>query len=115
MARDWTPYKVWDETDWYAGEVQRCAVCERRFHSDEGRFPVGRPEVHHLVPKHKYRGKPAEAPTILVCHRCHRQLHRLYDNPTLKEEYSSVKKLKDDPEVKKFVNWLKKEKPGPKG
>lgn len=109
MAAEWTPYKVWDETDWFDGEVRRCVVCERRFYSDEGRFPVGRPEEHHLIPKHKYREKPAEADTIRVCHRCHRQIHRLYDNLTLKKDYDSVEKLKEDPEIKKFVRWIRKE------
>jgi predicted HNH restriction endonuclease len=86
-----------------------CAVCSREFYSATGRFLVGKPVVHHLIPKQKFRGKHNDAGIISICARCHRQLHKLYDNNTLKNRYSSIEEIKSDPEMKKFVKWVRKE------
>ena len=89
-----------------------CELCERAFHSLEGRFPVGKPTVHHLVPKQKYRGKWAEVKTIMICSRCHKQLHKLFDNVTLKTQFNDLELLKSNPEMMKFISWIRKEKRG---
>jgi len=73
---------------------------------------VGNPIIHHLIPKQKFRGKgkSTAAPTIMISSRCHKQLHRLYDNYTLKKKYSSLIEIKNDAEIQKFVHWLRKDK-----
>jgi hypothetical protein len=45
----------------------KCRICEREFYSSQGRSPVGRPVVHHLIPKQKYREKSRNAPIIHIC------------------------------------------------
>ena len=87
-----------------------CELCEREFYSNEGRFPVGKPTVHHLVPKQKYRGKWSEVETIMICSRCHKQLHKCYDNVALKTELNDIESLKASSEMQKFIAWLRKEK-----
>ena len=91
-------------------EQLKCELCGRTFFGNEGRFPVGKPVIHHLVPKQKFRGKSSEAQTITICSRCHKQLHRLYDNYMLKMKYCTLSQIKKDPELKKFITWLRKDK-----
>lgn len=88
--------------------MERCAICEREFYSDEGRFPVGKPVVHHLIPKQKYRGKKSELEGILICSKCHRQIHKLFDNAILKRNYYTLEKIKNYDEMKKFIKWIRK-------
>ncbi|MCK5559821.1 MAG: HNH endonuclease [Thermoplasmata archaeon] len=88
----------------------KCAICERTFFTTEGRFLVGKSVVHHLIPKQKFRGKHDEAGTITICARCHGQLHKLYDNITLKKRFININDIKSDPEMQKFVRWIRKEK-----
>lgn len=92
----------------YNDKNSTCEICERHFFSSEGRFLVGKPYVHHMIPKQKFRGKLSDAPTILICSRCHKQLHRLYDNSILKKKCSTLKEIKCDLEMQKFVYWLRK-------
>jgi len=87
----------------------RCEICEHGFFSKEGRFPVGKPVTHHLIPKQKFRGKSSDAQTIIICSRCHKQMHKLYDNYTLKRRLSAITELKNDPKMQKFVRWVRKE------
>ncbi|WP_455391957.1 hypothetical protein [[Eubacterium] cellulosolvens] len=90
-------------------ENQACVVCDREFYSAEGRFPVGKPVIHHLIPKQKFRGRRFEVTTITICSRCHKQLHKLYDNYELKKNYCTLAEIKNDPEMQKFVRWIRKD------
>lgn len=81
-----------------------CEICKRTFHSSEGRFPVGRPTKHHVIPKQKYRDKWQDADVILVCRSCHRQIHRFFSNNDLK--HMSVEELKTHPKVKHWIQWI---------
>ncbi len=49
---------------------------------------------------------------IHICQLCHRGLHKLYDEMTLAKEYFSLEKLLNDEDIKKHVNWVKKQKRG---
>ena len=88
----------------------KCGICGRHFYTKEGRFPVGGPIIHHLIPKQKYRGKKTDAEKILVCTYCHKQLHKLFSNVVLKREFDSLSKIKNSNKVKKFVKWIRKER-----
>ncbi|MGB6296405.1 MAG: HNH endonuclease [Rivularia sp. (in: cyanobacteria)] len=63
--------------------------------------------VHHLIPKHK-NGK--HGPRINICSACHKQVHRLYDNNRLAKELNTADLLKDEPQMQKFLKWVKKQK-----
>lgn len=75
-----------------------CELCEREM--DEL-------TVHHLIPKQK-NGR--HGPTIDICSACHRQIHTLYDNKRLARELNTLEKLKAEPQMEKFLSWVKKQK-----
>jgi hypothetical protein len=77
----------------------RCALCERE---------VSRLTLHHLVPREKdgHGGPRAE-----VCSACHRQVHALYDNGRLARELASVERLRDQPEMQRFLAWVRRQDP----
>ena len=87
----------------------KCEVCGRNFYTKEGRFSVGGPIIHHLIPKQKYKGKKTDAKKILVCMHCHKQLHKLFNNIVLKKEFDSLSKIKNSNKIKRFVKWIRKE------
>ncbi|HEY9742130.1 MAG TPA: HNH endonuclease [Coleofasciculaceae cyanobacterium] len=81
----------------------KCELCERE---------VYRLTVHHLIPKQKVKQKKANpGPTVNICSPCHRQIHNLFDNKRLAQELNSLEKLRSEPEMAKFLSWVKKQKP----
>ncbi|MGI8314480.1 HNH endonuclease [Halobacillus mangrovi] len=76
-----------------------CDLCERS--------PVTTTE-HHLIPR-QYGG--VEGPTVLLCSACHRQIHALFTNEELAAFYHTLERLKDHPDVRKYIKWVKKQDP----
>ncbi len=76
-----------------------CELCERE---------AARLTSHHLIPKHK-KGKNSNK--IQICSSCHRQLHQLFDNDYLARELNTKGKILRDPEMRKFLSWIKKQDP----
>lgn len=60
--------------------------------------------VHHLIPKEE-GGRYSN--TANLCIPCHKQIHFLYTNTELALLYSSVEALRNAPEMKKFLKWLR--------
>lgn len=87
----------------------KCELCERRFYSNEGRFPVGGPTKHHLTPKQKYRGKLKDAKYAFICEGCHKQINKVFTNNELKT-YNTIAKLKKHPKIISYIKWIRKEK-----
>jgi len=73
--------------------MSKCAICER---------DVSFITKHHLIPKQK-----GGRETINVCKPCQKQIHALFTNYILKIKYSSIEKIKNNPDMKKFINWIK--------
>ena len=65
--------------------------------------------VHHLIPR-EFGGGPED--TSKLCIPCHKQIHALYPNSELAIRLDTIEKLKDDPEIKKYLNWIKKQPAG---
>ncbi len=81
----------------------KCELCERE---------VERLTVHHLIPRQKVKQKKADpGPTANICSACHRQIHNLFDNKRLAQELNSLDALKTEPQMEKFLFWVKKQKP----
>lgn len=81
----------------------KCELCERE---------VTRLTAHHLTPKQAVKRKQADAgPTVDICSACHRQIHHLFDNKYLAKELNSVEALKNEPQMAKFLAWVRKQKP----
>lgn len=55
---------------------------------------------HHLVPKAK-RGKD----TVVVCNECHKQIHSLFTNKELANQYNTIELLKIHPAIKAWIGW----------
>ena len=81
-----------------------CELCERE---------VERLTVHHLIPRQKTKRKKEDpGPTVNICSPCHRQIHTLFDNTCLAKDLNSLEMLKQEPQMQKFLSWLKKQDPG---
>ena len=76
----------------------RCELCERE------PLAVTR---HHLVPLSQ-GGK--NGPIALLCAGCHRQLHTLFPNATLKT-MSNIETLRAHPDIQKYLAWVSKRPP----
>lgn len=72
-----------------------CPLCERE-------IPTAQRDAHHLIPKSK-GGHETQ-----YLHRiCHRQIHALFTEKELANEYNNVEQLLSHPEIAKFVDWIK--------
>ncbi len=58
---------------------------------------------HHLTPRQK-GGSHSEK--IDLCISCANHLHNLYSNSKLKREFNTLEKIINDPEMKKFGEWI---------
>jgi hypothetical protein len=71
--------------------------------------------LHHLVPRQQTKRKKLEiSPTVAICSACHRQIHALFDNKQLARELNTLEKLKNDPQLQKFIAWARKQTPNKK-
>ena len=85
--------------------VQPCELCGRSV-----------PEVteHHLIPKSthtrsvkaKYRGEE-KTRKAWFCIPCHNQIHWLFKNKAIQREMDTIDKIKANPEMAKFIEWIK--------
>ena len=81
----------------------QCELCEREMDALT---------VHHLIPRQKTKRKKTDpGPTINICSGCHKQIHTLFDNSRLAVELNSIEKLKHEPQMQKFLSWVRKQDP----
>jgi hypothetical protein len=81
----------------------KCELCQRE---------VERLTVHHLIPRQRVKQKKADpGPTVNICSPCHKQIHILFDNKRLARELNSLETLANEPQMQKFLSWVKKQKP----
>ncbi len=72
-----------------------CPICERV-------IPDSQKDAHHLVPKSK-GGKDTQ-----YLHRiCHKQIHALFTETELASQLNSAASLREHPEMRKFIDWVK--------
>lgn len=80
-----------------------CQLCDR---------DVPQLTAHHLVPRQTVKRKQSDpGPTIDICSACHRQIHALYSNLELARNFNTIDKLKSEPKMSKFLNWVRKQDP----
>ncbi|WP_256973486.1 HNH endonuclease [Nostoc sp. T09] len=85
-------------------QQEQCELCHRE---------MEHLTVHHLVPRqHSKRKKQEPGETINICSACHRQIHVLFDNKLLAKELNSLEKLSNEPQIQKFLAWVRKQDPG---
>jgi len=82
----------------------KCALCSASNNLTE----------HHLIPRCRHkryqRKKTSEElnKTILLCFECHKQIHSLFTETLLAQKYHTLRELKANPLVVKWVQWFKK-------
>lgn len=47
--------------------------------------------------------------TVDLCAACHRTLHRFYTNRTLARELSSLEALRADPDIQRYLDWVRRQ------
>ena len=72
-----------------------CPICDRS-------IPASQKDAHHLIPKSK-GGRTTE-----FLHRiCHRQIHALFTETELANQFNNAAALQDHPEMQRFIQWVK--------
>ena len=66
----------------------------------------GHVNEHHLVPK-TFKGKE----TIPVHIVCHTKIHSVFTERELLNHYHTVERIREHPEMEKFINWISKKEP----
>ena len=80
-----------------------CPLCERM-------IPAGDEDAHHLVPKSK-GGKQ----TVLLHKVCHDQIQAVLTNAQLAKTFSTIEAILENPDIQKFVAWIKNKPAGCSG
>jgi acetylglutamate synthase len=89
----------------------KCELCEREVEELTG---------HHLIPRTRHTNKKnqklfdrteVKERKAMVCESCHSKIHATISEKELELFYNTTELLKDHPEIKKFVKWIKN-KPG---
>lgn len=73
---------------------------------------------HHLIPRKLHKRKRfAKTYTreqlnegLMLCHRCHKGLHKLYNETELGSLFNNLEALQNDPQVMKHVAWVARQK-----
>ena len=73
-----------------------------------GRVMFDGPSIneHHLVPK-SLKGKDK----IIIHAACHQKIHTIFTEKELQQKYNTIKKIKENGEIQKFIKWIKKKDP----
>ncbi|MGL4819989.1 MAG: HNH endonuclease [Bacilli bacterium] len=77
-----------------------CALCER---------DVPQLTAHHLLPR-SHGGGPEHVANL--CVTCHTGIHQRYSNDELAARLHSIPLLKDDPEIARFLKFVRKQPSG---
>ncbi|MBK9450410.1 MAG: HNH endonuclease [Bacteroidetes bacterium] len=80
--------------------IGTCGICGRDL--IEGRSI----NEHHLKPK-TYKG--TETVTLHVV--CHTKIHSIFTERELLDFYHTLERLRDHPEMEKFIKWVSKKEP----
>lgn len=75
---------------------------------------------HHLIPRTRHKNKRNKKTfdrqeihrTVDLCRPCHRHIHATLDNKTLEREYNTVEALLSHPDIRRFVDWIRKKPQG---
>lgn len=74
--------------------VSTCELCERKNVDTT---------VHHLLPKEM---GGTFGFTAHLCILCHKQIHALYTNEEIAARLTSIPKLKEDPQLSRFLKMM---------
>lgn len=97
--------------DYESNNVDGCELCKR---------PVTHLTRHHLIPRSRHRKKRAKRTftkermqqVALVCPACHRQIHKTFTEKELEQDFNSIEKLREHPDIDRFVRWIERKPHG---
>ncbi|MFA9416957.1 hypothetical protein [Natrinema sp. HArc-T2] len=78
-----------------------CALCRRIIPVETIRDPQVVQE-HHLRPEER-----AESPTVMLCRPCHKQLHAVFTNGELREDYDTISALQAADRLQDYLDWIR--------
>lgn len=87
-------YGVWPEDG-------LCPLCDREMIRGSSSL-----NEHHLVPK-MYGG----VETYFIHRVCHSKIHSVFSEKELAREFFTFEKLRDHPEIARFILWVRKQDP----
>lgn len=79
-----------------------CQLCSREIPEDYYK------SKHHLIPVLK-GGKNGEQ--VFLHQVCHTKIHSIFSESELAKEYFTIEKIKENPQIQKFVVWISKKHP----
>ena len=74
-------------------EINNCQLCGRRLE-----MPF---DEHHVVPKSKGGNE-----TVYLHRICHSKIHSVFTLTDLRNHYNEIDKIKEHPEIDKFIKWV---------
>ena len=93
---------------WFTEMNTNCPICKRV-------VPEGKWEKHHLTPaclskRNKYKKVLGDNidEKLLLCVNCGDQLHNLFSEKELAEDYNTLVKILACPSVQEWVGWVSK-------
>ena len=74
---------------------------------------------HHLVPRTLHRqartrrkfSRTERHTVILLCRPCHKQIHAVFTESELANDYASIDALAAHPEIARFAEWITRQPP----
>ena len=86
-----------------------CELCEREVDVLSRHHLVPRCKLHKRDRKERKKFKNQEIPNLTyICKPCHSQIHTIFTEKELDQEYNELNKIKEHPEMQKFMEWIKK-------
>ena len=88
----------------------KCALCEIEYDDNQINF-------HHLIPKTYHNNKRIQKNYsreflnkngLYLCISCHNKLHSCIDEKDMAYEFNTLGKIKEIPEIQKWIEWKKK-------
>ena len=80
----------------------QCELCRRE---------MEKLTIHHLIPRQYSKRKKIDiGDTVNICSPCHRQIHSLFNNKILAQELNTIEALENEPKMKKFISWVKRQR-----
>lgn len=82
-------------------EIQKCPLCDRE-------LPESEESKHHLKTKLK---AGAKSPISIIHRICHVKIHSVLTESECNSYYHTIERLKEHPDIKKFIKWVSKKDP----
>jgi hypothetical protein len=78
-----------------------CALCRRSVPDGAVDDPQAFQD-HHLRPERR-----ADSPVVTLCRPCHDQIHAVFTNDELRDEYDTVERLRAADRLSGYLSWIR--------